>query len=160
MPPPNTLDATDRRILQLLQENARISNAEIARRVKMADSAVLERIRKLEQRGVIDGYRARLDPKALGVGLVAFIFVRTEDPPGAVRASAHFKKLPEVQEIHHVAGEDCFLLKVRTADTEALGRLLREKLGTVRSVRSTRTTIVLETLKETTELPLPEVADV
>lgn len=157
MAAPASLDPVDARILQLLQENARISNAEIARKVKMADSAILERIRKLEKRGVISGYRASLNAKALGAGLVAFIFVRTEEQPGAVKTSAKLQKVPEVLEIHHVAGEDCFLLKVRTADTESLGRLLREKIGTIATVRSTRTTIVLETLKETNELRVPEV---
>jgi Lrp/AsnC family leucine-responsive transcriptional regulator len=64
-------------------------------------------------------------------------------------------QIPEVQEVHHVAGEDCYLVKVRVADTEALGALLREKVGAVKNVRSTRTTIVLGTLKETHRLPIP-----
>jgi Lrp/AsnC family leucine-responsive transcriptional regulator len=68
--------------------------------------------------------------------------------------------LPEVQEVHHIAGEDCYLVKVRARDTEALGRLLRERFGAVPSVRSTRTTIVLETVKESSRLPLPELAGV
>lgn len=148
------LDAVDRRILELLQENARLANAEIARRVGMAPSAVLERIRKLEERGVIEGYEARLGARAVGMGLVAFIFVRTEDAPGHPSTGEWLTRIPEVQEVHHVAGEDCFLLKVRTADTEALGRLLRERIGALPAVRSTRTTIVLGTLKDTSRLPL------
>ncbi len=60
-----------------------------------------------------------------------------------------------MQELHHVAGEDCYLLKVRVSDTEELGRLLREKVGVIEAVRSTRTTVVLETIKETSRLPLP-----
>ena len=159
MADPVAVDEVDTRILGLLQQNARLSNAEIARRVKMAASAVLERIRKLEQRGLIQGYRARLNPRPLGAGLVAFIFVRTGDAPGAVRTGTRLAKLPEVQEVHHVAGEDCFLLKVRTADTASLGRLLRERIGALPAVRSTRTTIVLETLKESADLALPEVFD-
>lgn len=156
MPPSIELDDVDLRILGLLQENARRSNAEIARRVKMAGSAVLERIRKLERSGAIEAYRARLNAKALGAGLVAFIFVRTEEAPGAVRTGTRLAKLPEVQEVHHVAGEDCFLLKVRTADTQSLGKLLRERIGAMPSVRSTRTTIVLETIKEGAEVQVPE----
>ncbi|HET9984132.1 MAG TPA: Lrp/AsnC family transcriptional regulator [Longimicrobiales bacterium] len=149
------MDAIDRRILELLQENARLANAEIARRVGMAPSAVLERVRKLEERGVIEGYEARLGARTLGLGLVAFIFVRTEDTPGQPSTGEWLKRIPEVQEIHHVAGEDCLLLKVRTADTEALGRLLRDRIGAVSTVRSTRTTIVLGTLKDTSRVPLP-----
>lgn len=150
------LDEVDTRILALLQQNARISNAEIARQVKMAGSAVLERIRKLEQRGAIEGYRVKLNPRSLGAGLLAFILVRTEDTSAATRTGPKLAKLAEVQEVHHVAGEDCFLLKVRTSDTDALGKLLREKIGALPSVNSTRTTIVLETLKESGDVPLPE----
>ena len=149
------IDSTDRRILQLLQEDARTPNAELARRLGMAPSATLERLRKLEQQGVIAGYAARLDPARLGAGLLAFVFVRTEDAgANAERTEAKLAAIPEVQEVHHVAGEDCFLLKVRTADTAALGRLLREQIGAIRSVRSTRTTIVLNTIKDVTTLPI------
>lgn len=156
----NVLDEIDRRILGMLQENARTSNAEIARSVGMAPSAVLERIRKLEERGVVEGYTARVNPRALGLGLTAFLFVRAEERPGAPEAGEIIAALPEVQEVHHVAGEDCFLVKVRVADTESLGRLLREGLGSLPTIRSTRTTIVLGTVKETTTLPVqPAPAD-
>lgn len=148
-------DATDTAILGMLQENARISNAEMARRVDMAPSAVHERIRKLEERGLIQGYEARLGARELGMGLVAFVFVRSNDTPGGVATAERLAALPEVQEVHHVAGEDCFLLKVRVADTQALSGLLRERIGAVPSVTSTRTTIVLDTVKETARLPLP-----
>ena len=148
-------DATDAAILGMLQENARISNAEIARRVDMAPSAVHERIRKLEERGLIRGYEARLGARELGWGLVAFVFVRSNDAPGGAATAELLAALPEVQEVHHVAGEDCFLLKVRVPDTLALSRLLRERIGAVSTVTSTRTTIVLDTVKETGRLPLP-----
>lgn len=148
------IDAVDRKILEILQTNARISNAEIARRVDMAPSAVYERIKKLEERGVICGYTSRLDARALGLGLLAFIFVRAEEGVGDTGTAELLARIPEVQEVHHIAGEDCYLVKVRTADTEALGQLLREQFGTLESVRSTRTTIVLETTKETNGLPL------
>jgi Lrp/AsnC family leucine-responsive transcriptional regulator len=152
------LDATDAHILEALQENARTSTAELARRVEMAPSAVHERIRKLEERGLIRGYEARLGARELGWGLVAFVFVRTADLPGHAETGEQLARWPEVLEVHHVAGEDCFLLKVRAADTEGLGRLLRDRIGALPLVTSTRTTIVLETLKDTARLPLPEVA--
>lgn len=148
------IDATDLQILDLLQENARLSNAEIARRVGMVPSAIHERLKKLEARGVIDGYRPRLDPAAVGLGLLAFVFVRADEAPGESTTGEALAAIPEVLEVHHVAGEDCFLAKVRTRDTEALGRLLREGFGALPTVRSTRTTIVLGTLKEDTRLPL------
>jgi Lrp/AsnC family leucine-responsive transcriptional regulator len=150
------IDDIDRQILEILQDDARLPNAEVARRVGMAPSATLERLRKLEQQGVIAGYSARLDPRQLGAGLLAFIFVRTDDGVVADRTEAKLAEIAEVQEVHHVAGEDCFLLKVRTADTAALGRLLRERIGSIKTVRSTRTTIVLDTVKDVTTLPLRE----
>ncbi len=147
----NELDA---RILTILQRNARTSNAEIARRVGLAPSAVFERIRKLEEKGILQGYTARVDPHAVGLGLVAFTFVRSNDRPGGIQTAEKLAEIPEILEVHHVAGEDCFLVKVRAANTEALGRLLRERLGKIATITSTRTTIVLETLKETSELPI------
>jgi len=146
------IDDIDRTILNILQSDARTSNAEVARRVGMAPSAVFERIRKLEERGVIRGYTARIDPSAVGLGLLAFLFVRADERLGAPETERLLTEIPEVLEVHHIAGEDCFLVKVRAADTESLGRLLRERLGAIQTIRSTRTTIVLQTVKETTEL--------
>jgi Lrp/AsnC family leucine-responsive transcriptional regulator len=148
------IDVTDKQILSILQENARISNAEVARRVGLAPSAVFERIRKLEERGVIGGYSAQINPKAADLGLLAFIFVRSDESPGEEEAARALAAMPEVQEVHHVAGEDCFLVKVRARDTDALGAMLRERLKCIPSVRATRTTIVLDTIKESATLPL------
>ena len=142
-------DDIDERILTILQQDARTSNAEIARQLGMAPSAIFERIRKLEARGVITGYETRLNPRALEAGLLAFVFVRDEAAYGTLETGAALAAIPEVQEVHNVAGEDCYLVKVRVADTDALGRLLRERFGAIPSIRSTRTTIVLDTLKET-----------
>ncbi|RMH18700.1 MAG: Lrp/AsnC family transcriptional regulator [Acidobacteria bacterium] len=148
-------DEIDAQILAILQQNARINNAEIARRVGLVPSAVLERVRKLEKRGVIKGYEARLAPAALGLGLLAFVFVRTAERTGEAVTGEALARVPEALEVHHVAGEDCYLVKVRAASTEALGRLLRETFGAIPTVTSTRTTIVLESLKEGGRLPLP-----
>lgn len=148
------IDDIDMQIANILQHDARTSNAEIARQLGMAPSAIFERIRKLEARGVIQGYHAALDPRALDLGLLAFVFVRADERPGVGAAGHELARLPEVQEVHHIAGEDCYLVKVRVADTEALGHLLRERFGRIECVRSTRTTIVLSTLKETASLPV------
>lgn len=150
------INKTDKQIMKILQENARTTNAEIARQIGMAPSAILERIRKLEERGIIKGYGAQLAGHAIGRGLLAFIFVRLEEMAGEGKAAKALSRLPEALEVHHVAGEDCFLIKVRAASTEALGQLLREQIGTIKGVRSTRTTIVLRTEKETTALPFNE----
>ena len=148
------IDATDLQILTILQSNARMPNAEIARQVGMAPSAILERIRKLEQRGVIQGYEARIDPRALGLGMLAYVAVRTDERVGDECAGERLARIPEVQEVHHVAGEDCYLLKVRVSDAKALGRLLQDQIKAVEPVRSTRTTVVLDTLRESSLLPL------
>jgi Lrp/AsnC family transcriptional regulator, leucine-responsive regulatory protein len=149
------IDYMDAKILTILQENARTPNAEIARQVGLAPSAVFERIRKLEERGTIEGYTIRTNARNLGLGLLCFMFVRSDERGGGVETAERLAAIPEVLEVHHVAGEDCFLVKVRTEDTDALGRLLREKLGRIKSITSTRTTIVLDTVKETGIIPVP-----
>ena len=152
------IDEKDARLLELLQENARITNVELARAVELTPSTTLERVRKLEERGFIKGYMATLDPHALDLGLVAFIFVRVEDMNDvfgvADKTAEDLAALPSVQELHHLAGEDCFLVKVRARDTDDLYRVLKEEFGKFKSIRSTRTTIVLKTVKETSRLPV------
>ena len=154
------IDQTSRVILDTLQSDARISNAELGRRVGLAPSAVLERIRKLEERGAVRGYNANIDPAAVDLGLLAFVLVRADERGGAPRTEAALVAIPEVQEVHHVAGEDCFMLKVRARDTTALNHLLANQIGALESVRSTKTTIVLRTAKETSTIPIasPELA--
>ena len=148
------LDSTDLQILALLQQDARISNAEIGRRVGVVPSAVLQRLRKLRRQGVVQSLEARIDPHAVGLALTAFVFVQVDERVGSLEAASRLAESSEVQELHHLAGEDCYLLKVRVADTGALGRFLRDEIGRLESVLSTRTTIVLETVKETGKLPL------
>lgn len=147
-------DEIDKKIVTILQQNARISNADIARQLDMAPSAIFERIRKLEARGIIRGYEARIDPALIDRSLLAFVFVRAEEQLACPETGDELARIPEVQEVHHVAGEDCYLVKVRVANTDALGRLLRERFGLIPTVRSTRTTIVLTTIKETATLPI------
>jgi Lrp/AsnC family leucine-responsive transcriptional regulator len=149
------IDDVDRQILAILQDNARIPNAEIARQVGMAPSAILERIRKLEERGVIEGYTARINPDALGLRLTAYVFVRADERAGAMTTAERLAQIPEVLEVHHVAGEDCFLTKLRVAGTRELGELLREQFGAIDTIRSTRSTIVMDTVKETTAIHPP-----
>jgi Lrp/AsnC family leucine-responsive transcriptional regulator len=150
------LDDTDLHILELLQANARETQAEIARAVGLAPSAVLERIRKLEARGALRGYVAQVDPKVIGLGLLAFVAVRSDEAGPENRIAQALGEHPEVLEVHHVAGDDCYLVKVRVRDAEDLGQLLRTRIGRIPGVRSTRTTVVLETVKETSRLPLPK----
>src|SRR3954452_10118187 len=148
------IDETDLKILTILQQNARTSNAEIARQIEMAPSAVLERIRRLESRGVIQGYETRINPEAVGLGLLAFVFVASSDMSAEMNTASVLAQIPEVQEVHHIAGEDCFVLKVRVPDARSLGRLLRERISAIGTVPQTRTTVVLETVRESGLFPL------
>lgn len=149
------MDEKDLQILSILQDDARIGNAEISRRVGLAASAVHERIRKLVERGVIRGFHARLDPDAVGRGLLAFVSVQVDDRLQEETTGAKLARLPQVQEVHHIAGDDCYMLKVRCASTADLGRFLQEELGAFPSVSRTRTTIALGTIKESLALPIP-----
>lgn len=146
------LDSIDQRILNLLQDNGRISNAEVARALDMAPSAVFERIKKPETRGYVAGYEARLAPKKLDFGLLAFVFVRAEEVE--VTVGAKLAELSAVQEVHQVVGEDCYLVKLRARDTDDLARVLNREIKRIPGIVSTRTTIVLGTLKESARLPL------
>jgi len=152
------LDDVDRRILELLQHDGRISNADLARRIGMAPSAVFERVRRLEQRGVIAGYGAHLDARSLERGLLAFVLVRSDEHAGSISTGEALAAEPAVLEVHHVAGQDSYLVKVRVKDPEALGRLLRERFGAIPGVRSTQSTIALETMKESWALPVAPAA--
>ncbi|MDI3320523.1 Lrp/AsnC family transcriptional regulator [Pinibacter soli] len=152
-----TLDKIDLQILNIIQANAKISNADLAKEVKMAPSAVLERVRKLEQKEVIKGYTTQIDPLAVKQTMLAFIFIRTSVGFAcSTNAATLLAALPEVQEVHHIAGEDCFLIKVRTADSSSLMRLMRDELRKIPEVSSTKTTIVLETVKEQQQIIIPE----
>ena len=150
------LDKTDLNILRLMQENARIANVDLARQLEMAPSAVLERVKKLEQKNVIVQYITRINPVALQQKLLAFISIKSSEGMGSNASARELAKIPEVQEVHHIAGEDCYLVKVRTADSASLMELMRTAFSKIPNILSTRTTIVLETVKEEQQLVIPE----
>lgn len=152
------IDDIDLQILNILQEKARIPNAEVARQVGMAPSAVLERIRKLEERGIIEGYEVRLNPEPFGQGLTAFVSVAA-NRAGNGRLAGELAAVSGAQEVHQIAGEDGYLVKLRIAGTAELGRILRDEIGAIQGVNSTRTQIVLNTVKETRRIALPGAPD-
>lgn len=142
------IDDIDNKILTILRQNARIPNAHIARELGLAPSGVFERIKKLEQKGFIKGYHASVDHKQLGKSVVAFLFLHAGDRVGSIDGANRVAKLAEVEEVYHVAGEDGFLVKLRCTDNEELGRILREQIGAIPSIKSSRTCVVMETIKE------------
>lgn len=150
------MDDIDLQILTHLQPNSCLSNAELSKKLGMAPSAVLERVKKLENRGIIEGYPTRISAEALNLKLLAFIFIKTSEGPGNAAVAKQLAKIPEVLELHHIAGEDCYLLKIRAQDPQSLIKLMRERFSKLSNIISTKTTIVLETLKEENRLPIPK----
>jgi Lrp/AsnC family transcriptional regulator, leucine-responsive regulatory protein len=145
------MDDRDRRILCVLQDDARATFAEIGERVGMASSTVHDRVRKLELAGVVRAYRADLDPELLGLFVTALVSVTPLDPRQPDDLPARVVEFDEVEDCHSVAGDENYILKVRTrttADLEDLLRRLREKAGV-----QTRTTIVLSTPFERRPVP-------
>ena len=138
-----------------LQTAGRESWTRLAELLGVTGPAAAERVRRLEERGVIRGYAALVDPESVGARLTAFVAVTLEHPKHRHAFLKRVDALAEVQECHHVAGDDDYLLKIRCADTKHLDHVLSEELKGVPGVLRTRTTIVLGTTKETTVLPLP-----
>jgi Lrp/AsnC family leucine-responsive transcriptional regulator len=149
------MDPIDYKILDLLQHDARTTQVEIAGAVGLSQPSVADRIRKLDQGGAVLGYVARLDPRSMGNDIRAFIGVRVSHPRHHDAFTRRIQQIPEVQECHRVAGLDSYLLKVVSRNTETLDELISNLLRRIPGVTRTTTTIVLATVKETTEVPLP-----
>lgn len=157
MPAKADVDDTDRRILGLLGADGRASYQSIADEVGLSRPAVMERVKRLEERGFITGYGARLDRVKAGYPVTAFVAVRYGNPE-YVGDEARIKQMehnPGVLECHHVAGDDCYILKVVAPDLEGVQTILRQLAGGHQAI-NTRTTIVLGTLFEKPGLTLPE----
>jgi DNA-binding Lrp family transcriptional regulator len=141
------LDEIDRRLLNLLQENAKVPYAELARRLGISSSGVHKRVRRLADEGVIKKFVAVIDPQISGKRLKAFIGISTE-PGTCGEVITKLSKRPEVLEIHEVAGEHDLFVKIITEDTMKLNEILHE-MDRIPGVSSSRTLVVLKTEKET-----------
>ncbi len=150
------IDAISLKILKILQNKARIPNVEVARQVGMAPSAVLERIRKLEKQGFIDGYEVRLNPHRFQRSLVGFIHISTDAAGNEEQLETLLAGLDEVQEVHFMTGDDGYLIKVRVSDAGELEKLVRKKIRAIQGVKRTRTSVVLSTQKETARIPIDD----
>jgi Lrp/AsnC family leucine-responsive transcriptional regulator len=150
------IDSIDRKILDLMQGNARLSNAEMAETVGLTVSSVHERVKKMEKKGIITGYVARIDPEKLGKPLLAFLRL-TVNSHQATAEGIHrlCAAEPDILECHNVAGEDCYILKVRASGPKQLEKLISAIRNSADSSRSV-TNIVLSTYKESTRVePAP-----
>lgn len=151
----NRIDEVDVRILELLQEHGRIKRSRIAEEVDMSVPSVSERMRKLEERGVLTGFHATVDPKRLNYDITAFIRVTVDGSRHYDDFVQEAMELDEVQEVHSITGEGSHILKIRTRNTTTLERLL-SKVQSWGGVHGTSTSIVLSTFKETqTVQPAP-----
>ncbi|GIF74277.1 Lrp/AsnC family transcriptional regulator [Asanoa siamensis] len=147
------MDAIDLRLVELLRTNARLSFAELARQVGLSAPAVHERVGKLESSGVIRGYRADVDPDAVGLGVTALIGVVEESTTDADDLQALLKELPEIESCYFMAGVESFLLTVRVGTIAELERLI-VRLNRTPGVASTRTGIALSAKWENRPRPL------
>ena len=153
------MDLLDERILDVLTTDGRMTWAELAGHLGLSAPSAAERVRRLEEHGVIKGFTAMLDPLAIGLGLTAFVAVTLARPQDRSPFLEMVRSLDEVQECHHVAGDDDYLLKVRCRDARHLDRLLSDHLKSLEGVVRTRTTIALDTLKDTCRMPLAGLVD-
>ena len=148
------MDQKNIEILRILQEKARIPNVEVSRMINLAPSAVLERIRKMEQKGIIECYEVRLNPMRFNCRQISFIHIFLKSEADSTEVSNNLSLITEVQEVHFIAGADCFLVKIRTAGTAELDVLLRTTIMAIPGVSHTKTFPVLSTTKETAQIPI------
>jgi Lrp/AsnC family transcriptional regulator, leucine-responsive regulatory protein len=150
------LDELDRRLLAELQDDARVSSAELARRFDLSGPGLQKRLHRLEQQGVIRGYATLVSREAVGLDLLCFVHVMLAHhrPNSVKRFPDRIRRLPEVLECHYLTGEVDYLLKVVVTNHDHLERFLFEKLMKVQGVDRVRTSIVLKEIKASTALPL------
>ena len=153
---PRKLDRTDRRILECLQADGRISNVDLARKVNLTPTPCIERVKRLERHGYIRGYTAILDPQMVDASLLVFIEIDlSHTSPDAFRKfREEARKLPEILDCHLVSGNFDYLIKARVSDMKAYRELLGEKILSLPSVNGSRSYVVMEEVKETLNLPL------
>ncbi|HNG73452.1 MAG TPA: Lrp/AsnC family transcriptional regulator [Candidatus Obscuribacter sp.] len=144
------MDDIDLKLLALLQEDAKQKYADLAQRLNLSAPSVHARVKKMEQAGIIESYGLKIDSSKIGLKLCAFVRVTTEGVGSELGKSLY--RFKEVEEVHSVAGEECLLLKVRTADTDSLSHFLDE-IRRVKGVRKTITSIVLTTVLSRQVLP-------
>lgn len=154
--PSRKLDRIDRRILTILQQNGRISFTELADRVGLSTTPCIERVRRLEREGFIRGYRAEVDPAMLGFNLLVFVEISLsyQSADAFERFSRAVAGLPNLMECHLVSGESDYLLKVRLEDISSYRELLGELLLKLPGVTHSKSYIVMESVKESMQLPV------
>nr|NJM03537.1 Lrp/AsnC family transcriptional regulator [Desulfobacula sp.] len=150
------MDKTDLQILQILQKKARVPNVEVARTIGMAPSAVLERIKKLEAQGIIEGYEVRLNAEMFHCSMIAFVRIKLNSPARIAETGRRLSNIEQIQEVHYLAGEDSLMIKLRVANNTELETILRSEIASLEAVKDTKTLIALSTYKESAKILLPD----
>lgn len=157
----NMLDEKDLQLLELIQENCKVSLKELARKVNLPVTTTHARLKKLEKMGLIKNYQAILDAKKLGFGVTAFILISFSYRPGSGKGQISQREIarkiasfPEVQEVHIITGDWDMIVKVKVKDVNELGRFVVDRLRTVEGVDKTLTCVVLDTAKESLAIPV------
>jgi DNA-binding Lrp family transcriptional regulator len=150
------IDEKDKQLLSLLQKNCKLPLRELSQITEMRETTIFARIKRLENAGIIKEYRAILDPKAIGKNVLAFVLIKY-DPSAGIKQREVAEKianLPEIQEVHIIAGDWDMIAKVREKDVEGLGKAVLDKIREIKGVKETVSLIVFESIKETTFLNL------
>lgn len=153
------IDATDRKILELLQANSNITNAHLAKEIGLSPAPTLERVNKLETSGVIKSYHAVLDSSSVGIGVSTFVMVtlKGHNKANIDKFNAAINSIDEVIECHHITGAGDFILKIVSADISTYQQLMLEKVSNIEVVDSLQSMVILSTFKDSKSIPLPNV---
>jgi Lrp/AsnC family leucine-responsive transcriptional regulator len=148
------LDAIDRKILEAVQADGRISNVDLAARIHLSAPQCFRRVRSLEERGVIRGYRADVAPEAIGLAVTAYVSIGGDDFGRVREIEAEIRAFPQILECYSVSGEDDYLLKVVAHDLKTLSQFLTDRLMQVPGIDDVRSMIALEEIKPASPLPV------
>jgi len=151
------LDATDRKILEILQANSNITNAQLAKEIGLSPAPTLERVNKLESSGVIKSYHAVINPASVGLGVSTFVMasLKGHNKENIEKFISAIKRIPEIVECHHVTGAGDFILKIVCVDISAYQQLMLERVSNIDVVDSLQSMVILSTFKDSRTLPIP-----
>ena len=151
------LDKIDRKILEILQANAKITNAQLSKEIGLSPAPTLERVKKLEVSGIIKSYHAKLDPAAIGLGVTTFVHVTLigHNKRNIEAFLEQINKVDEIIECHHITGSSDFILKVIAKDITAYQNLMLDKVSEIKEVDNMQSMVILSTFKDSKVLPVP-----
>ncbi len=152
------LDAIDRKILELLQRNSNITNAQLAQEVGLSPAPTLERVKKLETAGIIKSYHAVVDTASVGLGVSTFVMasLKGHNKENITKFITAISAIPEIVECHHLTGEADFILKIVAPDIPSYQKLMLEQVSNIEVVDNLQSMVILSTFKDTKIVPIPE----